>query len=95
MTLIVNGVTYAVELNGSDYVTQAEPNPADFVGVFDVTVDGEVEKDMTLAGIQQLDDGWHISIYRQTEDERRNLALENEITDLQAALAEVYEMILV
>lgn len=70
MTLKVNGKSYEVVLNGTDYVSQKEPDPGDFGGTFDVEIDGVVEHGMTLAGIQELEDGWHISLYRQTEEER-------------------------
>lgn len=63
MTLKVRNKAYEVELNGTDYVCEEQPNKADFKGMFDVTIDGEIRHDMRLAGIQQLDDGWHISLY--------------------------------
>ena len=63
MILKVRGKQYTVDLNGTDYVCKEQPNKADFKGLFDVTVDGEVRRDMRLAGIQKLDDGWHISLY--------------------------------
>lgn len=63
MTLKVRNKAYEVELNGTDYVCEEQPNKADFKGLFDVTIDGEIRRDMRLAGIQQLDDGWHISLY--------------------------------
>lgn len=63
MILKVRGKQYTVDLNGTDYVCKEQPNKADFRGLFDVTIDGTVRRDMRLAGIQQLDDGWHISLY--------------------------------
>ena len=82
MTLKVNGKTYQVEENGSDYVCRTEPNPADFEGVFDAEIDGAVEKDMMLAGIQLLEDGWHISLYHPDAQQMHD----NRVDAILAAL---------
>lgn len=94
MTLKVNGKTYEVELNGTDYVTQTEPKAEDFPDVFTADVDGETQENMKLAGIQKLEDGWHISLYQMSPQEVREIEREEEITSLQEALAEVYELII-
>lgn len=63
MTLRVRDKAYEVVLNGSDYVTKDKPNKNDFRGVFTAYADSEKMENMALAGISQLDDGWHISLY--------------------------------
>lgn len=90
MQLKVKNKTYDVILNGTDYVTQTEPNEADFDGVFTATVDGEAYHNMRLAGISHLDDGYHISLYKTTAQE----TMTDDITDLQMAIADVYEMLI-
>ena len=94
MTLKVRNKTYDVELNGTDYVCQTEPQAEDFDGVFNIEVDGEEQKNMMLANIFNGEDGWHICLYEQPESERQKQATENDITDLQAAVVEIYEMLL-
>ncbi len=90
MTLVVNGKTYDVVQNGTDYVlpkSAAIPKAEDFPGVFVAEVDGEQMENMRLAGIQLLDDGWHISIYQMSYKELLDYRTESVLNALLGGAA--------
>lgn len=88
--------------NGNNYVSQTEID----VSVFEdnlstlTIVDGDTQMVMHNAElIQQVQytDGWYLCFREKTKEEKLAAAISanaNSVTDVQVALAEVYEMIL-
>ena len=92
-----------LDLNGNNYISPAVVTEATFAGkLSSVTIDGtQTYQDMKLVQISKVGKSyWFILAEKTAEEKQKELAAAalatnaNSITDLQLALAEVYEMII-
>lgn len=86
-------------LNGNNYIAQGEIADSVFEGKLDTVKisDGETEEtytDMVLvSNIVREGKSWFI-LGQKSEEEKQREAINSSFTDLQMALAEVYEMVI-
>lgn len=95
-----------LELNGNNYISSTAVTEETFAGnLSTVTIEGpdgsEVHEDMKLVQITQVGEKyWFILTEKTTEEKQKELVAAalatnvSSITDLQLALAEVYELII-
>ena len=95
-----------LDLNGNNYISSAVVTEATFAGkLSSVTIEGpdgtQTYQDMKLVQISKVGKNyWFILAEKTAEEKQKELAAAalatnaNSITDLQLALAEVYEMII-
>lgn len=88
-----------LELNGNNYIAQSEISDTVFDGKLGTVriSDGENEETFTdmvlLSNIVRDGKSWLV-LGQKSEEEKRQDAINQSFTDLQMALAEVYEMMI-
>lgn len=88
-----------LRMNGTNYVSKDQVDENIFVNnLTTMTVsDGDTETvyhDVELIQQVHYEDGWYLSFRELSDAEKTAIATEDSITDVQLALAEIYEMML-
>lgn len=89
-----------IRMNGNNYISNTEVTKEMLSdGLSTVTIKGSdnnetVMKDVEIIQIARYTDGWYFILREIPEEEKKSINIETELTNLQLALAEVYEMIL-
>ena len=99
MTLADGTELRNLRLNGDNYISSVEIFESTFEGkLSEVTITSgdevEVLHDVELIQISHYSDGWYFVLKEMTPAEKRERDREEEITNLQLAIADVYEMII-
>lgn len=89
-----------LRLNGNNYISNSEikkdliETGLSTVIITDSNGDKTVMKDVELVQIAEYSDGWYLVLRELSENEKKEKDTATELTNLQIALAEVYEMVL-